>query len=101
MGRADTRIGAEGNQPRHVDDRLYGPVARAAEAAYEEHADVRREDAAGEGWPVRRRLLRLAVALLRDPGDQASGLAEPLRRVQGDDGRRRLLPRELRRRARR
>ena len=62
-----------------VDDRLHGPVARAAEAAHEEHEHVRREDAAREGRPVRRRLLRPAVALLRHAGDQASGLAESLR----------------------
>ena len=42
--------------------------------------DVRREDAARQGRPVRRRLLRPAVAVLRHAGDQASGLAEPVRR---------------------
>ena len=34
------------------------------------------------------------------PGDQASGLAEPLHDLAAHDGRRRLLPRELRHRAR-
>ena len=80
---------------------MTGPVAGAPEAAHEEHADVRREDAAREGRPLRRRLLRPAVAVLRHAGDEASGLAEPLRDGRADDGRRRLLPRQLRRRARR
>ena len=31
-----------------LDDRLHRPVARAAQAAHAEHADVRREDAARE-----------------------------------------------------
>ena len=56
---------------------------------------------ARQGRTLRRRLLRSAVALLRHAGDQASGLAEPVRRVALDDGRRRLLPRQFRRRARR
>ncbi len=80
---ADARIGAEGDQQGDVDDRLHRPVARAAEAAHEEPEHVRREDAARAGRPVRRRLLRPAVAVLRHAGDQASGLAEPVRRVEG------------------
>ena len=63
--------------------------------------DVRREDAARQGRAVRRRLLRPAVAVLRHAGDQASGLAQPVRPVAARDGRRRLLPRQLRHRARR
>ena len=35
------------------------------------------------------------------PGDEASGLAHPLRHLQAGEGRRRLLPRQFRRRARR
>ena len=49
-----------------------GPVAGAAEAAHEEHVDVRREDAARARRSVRRRLLRPAVAVLRDAGTEAS-----------------------------
>ena len=79
--RADARVDPEGDQPRHVDDRLHRPVARAAQAAHEEHVHLRREDAAREGRPVRRRLLRPAVAVLRHAGDQASGLAQPVRHV--------------------
>ena len=79
--RAGARVDPAGDQPRHVDDRLHRPVARAAEAAHEEHGHVRREDAARQGRPVRRRLLRTAVAVLRHAGDQASGLAESVRRV--------------------
>ena len=43
------------------------------------HGDLRREDAARQGRPLRRRLLRPAVAVLRHARDQASGVAEPLR----------------------
>ena len=50
---------------------------------------------------ARRRLLRPAVALLRHAGAEAPGLAEPVRHRQARDGRRRQLPRQLRRRARR
>ncbi len=92
-------IDAEGSQQGDVDDRLHGAITRAVEAAHEEHEHVRREDAAREGRPVRRRLLWFAVALLRHRRDQASGLAESLRHIEVDDERRRLLPRELRRRA--
>jgi hypothetical protein len=48
-----------------------------------------------------RRLLRPAVALLRPCQDQAPGLAQPLRHLEARHGRRRLLPRALRRGARR
>ena len=71
----------QGDQPRHVDDRLHRAVAGAAEAAHEEHVDVRREDAARARRPVRRRLLRPAVAVLRHAGAEASGLAQPVRHV--------------------
>ena len=64
--------------------------------------DVRREDAARQGRPVRRRLLRLAVAVLRHAGAEASRARRTsTRHVAQRDGRRRLLPRQLRRRARR
>ncbi len=89
------------DEPRPVDDRHDRPVAGAPEAPHEEHGDVRRQDAAGEGRAVRRRLLRAAVAVLRHARAEAPGLAEPVQHVGVDDGRRRLLPRELRRRARR
>ena len=88
------------DQPRHLDHRLHRPVARAAEAAHEEHAHLRREDAArqGGGRPGRRRLLRPALAVLRHAGAEASGLAQPVRHVQARHGRRRQFPRQLRRR---
>jgi formate dehydrogenase major subunit len=44
-----------------------GQSPERSEAPHEEHADVRREDAAGNGRTVRRRLLRLAMAVLRQP----------------------------------
>ena len=88
---ADAGIRAEGDQQGDVDDRLHRPVAREVEAAHEEPEHVRREVAAGAGRPVRRRLLRVAMAVLRHAGDQASGLAQPVRRVEGDDERRRVL----------
>ena len=80
-GRAGARIDPARDQRRHLDDRLHRPVAGAVEAAHEEHADVRREDAPREGRTVRRRLLRLAVAVLRHAGPEASGVAEPVRDV--------------------
>ncbi len=99
--RADARIDPEGDQSLHLDDRLYGSIAGAAETAYEEPGDLRREDAARQGRTLRWGLLWLAVALLRHPRDQASWLAQPVRRVEERHGRWRLLPRQLRRRARR
>ena len=76
---AGDRVDPARDQQGHVDDRLHGSIAGAAEAPHEEPEHVRREDAAREGRPVRRRLLRAAVAVLRHAGDQASRLAEPLR----------------------
>ena len=101
VGGAGTRVDPARDQQGHLDHRLHRPVAGAAEAAHEAHADVRREDAARQGRPLRRRLLRPAVAVLRHARAQAPGLAEPVRHLGADDGRRRLLPRQLRRRARR
>ena len=101
LGRAHARVHPEGDQPRHVDHRLHRPVAGAPEAPHAEHVDVRRQDAARAGRPVRRRLFRLAVAVLRHGGAEASGLAQSLQHVTARDGRRRLLPCQLRRRARR
>ena len=107
-GRAVDGRHAARNQPRHVDHRLYRPVARAAAGAHAQHARVRREDAARQRRQgredrlrARRRLLRPAVAVLRHAGAEASGLAESLSDLAARDGRRRQLPRELRRRARR
>ena len=62
---ARTGVDPARDQRGHLDDRLHRPVARAAQAAHEEHGDLRREDAARQGRPVRRRLLRPAVAVLR------------------------------------
>ena len=53
-----------------------------------------------KGGPCDGELLRPSVAMLRHAGAQAPGLAQPVRDVGGDDGRRRLFPRQLRRRAR-
>ena len=88
-----------------LDHRLHRPVARAAEGAHAQHERLRREDAARQGrhrqgdrLQARRRLLRPAVAVLRHAGAEASGLAEPVRHHAARDGRRRQLPRQLRRR---
>ncbi len=85
--------------------RLHRPVARAAEGAHAQHERLRREDAARQGrrrqgnrLQARRRLLRPAVAVLRHAGAEAPGLAEPVRHQPARDGRRRQLPRQLRRR---
>jgi formate dehydrogenase major subunit len=53
----------------------------------------------GQGNRLRhhRGLLRPALALLRHAGVQAPGLAQPVRHHQARDGRRRQLPRQLRR----
>ena len=101
LGRAHARVHPQGNQQGHLHDRLQRPVARTPEAAHEEHGHLRREDAARARRTVRRRLLRPAVAVLRDARTEAPGLAQPVQHVAARDGRRRLLPRELRRRARR
>ena len=65
------------DQPRRLVDRLFRPVAGAAEGAHEEPGQVRPGDAARQGRRARdrRRLLRPAVAVLGHAGDQASGHA--------------------------
>ena len=54
VGRAGTRIDPARDEPRAVDHRHDRAVAGAPEAPHEEHADVRREDAAGERRALRR-----------------------------------------------
>ena len=49
-----------------------GQIARAAQAAHGQPAHLRQDDAAGQRRPVRRRLLRPAVALLGHARDEAS-----------------------------
>ena len=108
QGRADgarDRVDPARDQPERLDHRLHRPVARAAEGAHAQHERLRREDAARQGrhrqgnrLQARRRLLRPAVAVLRHAGAEASGLAEPVRHHPPRDGRRRQLPRQLRRR---
>ena len=51
-------------QPRRLDHRLYRPVARAAAPAHGQPAHLRQDHAAGQRRPVRRRVLRHAVAVL-------------------------------------
>ena len=84
-------------------------LARAPEGAHAQHGGVRSEDAAlhqahgrqGIRLRLQRRLLRAAVAVLRQARGEAPRLARALPHGPEDDGRRRLLPRQLRRRARR
>ena len=110
QGRHGARAGVDParDQPRRLDHRLHRPEPGAAEGAHAQHACLRRQDAARQGrhrqgdrLQARRRLLRPAVALLRHRRDQAPGLAQPVRHRPPRDGRRRQLPRQLRRRARR
>ena len=89
-----------GHHPRvqqgHVDDRLHRPEPRAAQAAHGQPAHLRQGDAEGQRRPVRRRLLRLAVALLgHAPTIEASRHAQPLRHLQARRRRRPQLPRQL------
>ena len=78
-----------------------GQSPGASQAAHEAHEHVRRAHAEGEGRPVRRRVLRPAVAVLRHARIEAPRLAQPLRHLGAGDAGRRLLPRQLRRGARR
>ena len=52
LGRAHARVHPEGDQPLHVDHRLHGPVARAAQAPHAEHGDVRHQDPARARRPM-------------------------------------------------
>ena len=74
MGRAHARVHPARDQQGRLDHRLHRPVAGAPEAAHEEHVDVRREalarPTAGDR-PVRRRLFRPAVAVLRHAGAES------------------------------
>ncbi len=95
-----SRRPAARNQPRRILDRLFRPVAGAAEGAHEEPGQVRPGDAARQGRRARdrRRLLRPAVAVLGHAADQASRDAHALQHQPARQGRRRHLPRALRRR---
>src|SRR5437588_74379 len=86
--------------PNRAVYRLHRPVTRAFEAAHEEPEHLRREDPSRQRRTLRRRLLWPAVAVLRNARDQAPGVSQPVRRVPSCDGRRRLLPRQFRHRAR-
>ena len=89
------------NQPRRLVDRLLRPVAGAPEGAHEEPGQVRPGDLARQGRRAgdRRRLLRPAVAVLGHAADPASGHPHALQHQPAREGRRRHLPRALRRRA--
>ncbi|VWX57842.1 hypothetical protein VARIO8X_120421 [Burkholderiales bacterium 8X] len=105
-GRALHRRHPARDQPLRLDHRLHRPESRAAAGAHAQHERFRRGHAPrqggqGQGQRLRpdRRLLRPAVALLGHARVQASGQRQPVRHLQARDGRRRQLPRELRRRA--
>ena len=91
------------DQPRRLVDRLLRPVAGAPQGAHAQPGQVRPGDAArAEGRPGgRRRLLRPALAVLGQAGDPPSRHAHPLQHQPAREGRRRHLPRPLRRRAQR
>ena len=78
MGRAHAGIDPEGDQRAQLDDRLHGAISGAPQASHEEPGNLRREVAPREGRSLRRRLLRVAVAVLRHARTEASGIAEPL-----------------------
>ena len=90
------------DQSRRLVDRLLRPVAGAPQGAHEEPGQVRPGDAArAEGRSGdRRRLLRPAVAVLGHAGDPASRHAHALQHQPARHGRRRHVPRPLRRGAR-
>jgi hypothetical protein len=86
-----------GVQPRHVDHRLYRPVAGTPEKAHGQPVHLRPHHPASPGRPVRRRLLRSAVAVLGNRRVESSRHPQPLRHLQ-TGGRGRLeLPRQFRR----
>ncbi|MNM69014.1 hypothetical protein D3C81_805950 [compost metagenome] len=82
---AGARVDPARDQRQQLDHRLHRPVARTPEVAYAQYADVRRQDAALQaregprhGLRPDRRLFRPAVAVLWQPGAEASGLAQPV-----------------------
>ena len=91
------------DQSRRMVDGILRPVARAAQGAHEKSGQVRSGHVArAEGRSrSRRRLLRSAVAVLGNAGIQASRHARALQHQSAGEGRRRHLPRALRRGARR
>ena len=88
------------DQSRRLVDRLLRPVAGAAEVAHGEPERLRHAHAEGHDRPEQGRLLRPAVAVLGHAGVQASGHAAALQHQPVDQGRRRHVPRPLRRGAR-
>ena len=95
-------VARERDQPRHLDHRLHRPVARAALKLHMSNMhvfDVKTLRA--KGGPCDGDYFGLPWPCYGNAGAEASGLAEPLRHVAQRHGRRRQLPRELRRRARR
>ena len=77
-----------------------GQSPERLKAAHGEPEGLRPGDAAGQGRPGQGRLLRPAVAVLGHAGDQASRHPHALQPPPARHGRRRHLPRPLRRRAR-
>ena len=101
----NNRAGGRGHpardQPRQLVDRLLRPVAGAPQGAHGEPEELRPGHAAGDRRARQGRLLRPAVAVLGHAGGQASRHATALQHQSARHGRRRHLPRALRRRARR
>ena len=89
------------NEPRQLVDRLLRPVAGAPEVAHgATRADFDMLTQRATSGSEQGRLLRPAVAVLGLAGGQASGNAAALQHQPRRHGRRRLLPRPLRRRTR-
>ncbi len=94
------------DQPRHLDHRLHRPVARAHAGAHAQHARVRRQDAALQGRQGREDRLRHDRATTsacrgRATAPQRSsipGTPNLYDTLQAPHGRRRQLPRAVRRR---
>ena len=88
------------DQPRRILDRLLRPVARAPQAAYGQPEGLRSRLVAGEGRSGQGRLLRPAMAVLGHAGAQASRHPHALQHQPSCHGRRRHVPRAVRRGAR-
>ena len=101
----EQRAGRRGHpardQSRRLVDRLLRPVAGAPQAAHGQPEGLRSGHAAGERRALQGRLLRPAVAVLGHAGAQASRHPHALQHQPACHGRRRHVPRPLRRGARR
>ena len=83
-------------KPWHVDHRLHRPEPGTPQAPPGEQAHLQHHDAEGGRRALRRRILRHALALLGNAGDEASGNPGAVRSQQARVRGRPQLPRPLR-----